>query len=64
MTLHEESQRLQRMCRELKKRDHLTTFLRRAHDAAYDLYTRAQGDDDFAEALDPPRILGTVEQRT
>lgn len=58
VTLHEESQRLQRMCRELKKRDHLTAFLRRAHDAAHDLFTRAHGSDDFAEALDPPRISG------
>lgn len=56
--LHEESLRLQRMCRELKKRDHLSTFLRRAHDAAIDAYTRALGDDEFGEALDPPPILG------
>ena len=56
--LHEESLRLQRMCRDLKKRDHLSTFLRRAHDAALDAYTRALGDDEFGEALDPPPILG------
>jgi hypothetical protein len=57
--LHEESLRLQRMCRDLKKRDHLSTFLRRAHDAALSAYTRALGDDEFGEALDPPPILGT-----
>ena len=57
--LHEESLRLQRMCRELKKRDHLSTFLRRAHDAALSAYTRALGDDEFGEALDPPPSLGT-----
>lgn len=56
--LHEESLRLQRMCRELKKRDHLSTFLRRAHDVALSAYTRALGDDEFGEALDPPPILG------
>lgn len=56
--LHEESLRLQRMCRDLKKRDHLSTFLRRAHDAALSAYTRALGDDEFGEALDPPPILG------
>lgn len=56
--LHEESLRLQRMCRDLKKRDHLSTFLRRAHDAALDAYTRALGDDEFGQALDPPPILG------
>ena len=58
--LHEESLRLQRMCRDLKKRDHLSTFLRRAHDAALSAYTRALGDDEFGEALDPPPILGTL----
>ncbi len=46
------------MCRDLKKRDHLSTFLRRAHDAALSAYTRALGDDEFGEALDPPPILG------
>lgn len=56
--LHDESLRLQRMCRDLKKRDHLSTFLRRAHDAALSAYTRALGDDEFGEALDPPPILG------
>jgi len=56
--LHEESLRLQRMCRELKKRDHLSTFLRRAYDTAMLAYERAQDQDDFAaETLDPPPIL-------
>ena len=56
--VHEESMRLQRMCRELKKRDHLSSFLRAAHEAALTAYTLAQGEDDFGEALDPPPILG------
>ncbi|XP_046646786.1 rhophilin-2-like isoform X1 [Daphnia pulicaria] len=59
--LHEESLRLQRMCRDLKKRDHLSTFLRRAHDAALSAYTRALGDDEFGEALDPPPILASTK---
>lgn len=60
--LHEESLRLQRMCRELKKRDHLSTFLRRAYDTAMLAYERAQDQDDFAaETLDPPPILPSTK---
>ena len=56
--LHEESMRLQRMCRELKKRDNLTSFLRCAHESALAAYTLAHREDDFGDALDPPPILG------
>jgi len=59
--VHEESMRLQRMCRELKKRDHLSSFLRAAHEAALTAYTLAQGEDDFGEALDPPPILASTK---
>jgi len=56
--LHEESMRLQRMCRELKKRDNLTSFLRCAHEAALTAFTAVHREDDFGDALDPPPILG------
>lgn len=46
------------MCRELKKREHLSVFLRKAHQSALNAYTIAKGDDDFGEALDPPPIIG------
>ena len=62
------------MSRELKKRDHLSTFLRRAHASALDAYNAAQihsratsgaaveQEDDFAQALDPPPILGNLKR--
>jgi len=59
--LHEESMRLQRMCRELKKRDNLTSFLRCAHESALAAYTLAHREDDFGDALDPPPILASTK---
>jgi hypothetical protein len=55
--------RLQRMCRELKKRDHLSSFLKSALQSALDACISAHGGEDFGEDLDPPPIVGTHFER-
>lgn len=57
---HDESQRLQRMCRELKGKSSLTRVLKRAQDLTTDVLNKAnEEEDEFGEALDPPSIIGT-----
>ncbi|KAB0805525.1 hypothetical protein PPYR_02495 [Photinus pyralis] len=56
LVLHEECQRLQRMCRELKSKLALTCVLRIAHSEALQSYTANEHEDDFRELLDPPQI--------
>lgn len=56
---HEESQRLHRMCRELKGKAALAGVLKKSHSRALEAYTTAEEEDDFRELLDPPHILGT-----
>jgi len=56
---HEESQRLHRMCRELKGKAALTGVLKKSHSQALEAYTSAEEEDDFQDLLDPPDILGT-----
>jgi len=56
---HEESQRLHRMCRELKGKAALAGVLKKSHSQALEAYTSAEEEDDFRELLDPPDILGT-----
>ena len=57
--VHEESQRLQRMCRELKKREHLSSFLFAAHSVALTAYEAALNRNDLlCQSLDPPPIIG------
>lgn len=56
--LHEESQRLQRMCRELKGKHELARLLKRAQDATFEDYNRVGDEGDFRELLDPPHIIG------
>ena len=58
--LHEESQRLQRMCRELKGKQALVKVLRKAQDATMDVYGRSGDEDDLRELLDAPNILGIL----
>lgn len=58
----EESQRQQRMCRELRDKHALQAVLRRAHDHAMDAYAAHEDEDEFRELLDPPRILGECKQ--
>nr|CAD7461342.1 unnamed protein product [Timema tahoe] len=57
LLLHEESQRLHRMCRELRGKAALSGVLKKCHTRALDAYTAAEEEDDFREVLDPPRIL-------
>ncbi|XP_046385024.1 rhophilin-2 [Ischnura elegans] len=58
---HEESERLLRMCRELRGKDALRSVLRAAHDRALDAYAAAEEEDDFREILDPPRICSSTK---
>lgn len=58
--LHEECQRLHRMCRELKGKYALAIVLRNAHKTALHAYTATETEDDFSDLLDPPRIRGKV----
>ncbi|XP_014206839.1 rhophilin-2 isoform X2 [Copidosoma floridanum] len=62
LVLHEESQRLQRMCRELKAKQALVKALRRAQDATLDIYGRSGDDEDIRELLDAPSIIATKFQ--
>lgn len=58
LMLHEECQRLHRMCRELKGKQALTTVLRNAHRLALQAFTSNEHEDDFRDLLDPPEIQG------
>ncbi|XP_012257793.2 rhophilin-2 isoform X3 [Athalia rosae] len=59
--LHEESQRLQRMCRELKGKQALARVLKRSQDATLEDYNRVGDEGDFRELLDPPHILASTK---
>lgn len=56
LVLHEECQRLHRMCRELKGKHALASVLRNAHKTALQAYTTTESEDDFSDLLEPPRI--------
>lgn len=58
---HEESQRLHRMCRELKGKTALAGVLKKSHSRALEAYTSAEEEDDFRELLDPPDILASTK---
>ena len=58
LVLHEESQRLQRMCRELKGKQTLAKVLKKAQDSTLEVYNRAGDEDEYRELLDPPHIIG------
>ena len=58
--LHDESQRLQRMCRELKGKQALTKVLRKAQDATLEVYGRSGDEDNLRELLDAPHIIGNI----
>lgn len=58
LVLHEESQRLQRMCRELKGKHALKGVLTKAQDTTMKDYNAVGDEDDFRELLDPPNIIG------
>ena len=53
--------RVNRMCRELRKKDVLQTVLRAAHDRSLAKYSSVDDEDDFQEVLDPPAILPSTQ---
>lgn len=59
--LHEESQRLQRMCRELKGKQALARVLKIAQITTIEDYNRVGDEGDFRELLDPPHILASTK---
>ncbi|EZA62859.1 Rhophilin-2 [Ooceraea biroi] len=61
LVLHDESQRLQRMCRDLKGKQALARVLKKAHEATLDSYNRFGSEDDFRELLDPPDIIASTK---
>ncbi|KAL2730333.1 rhophilin-2 isoform X3, partial [Vespula maculifrons] len=61
LVLHEESQRLQRMCRELKGKQALAKVLKKGHEATLDMYNKIGDEDDFRELLDPPDIIASTK---
>ncbi|KRT86154.1 PDZ domain-containing protein [Oryctes borbonicus] len=56
LVIHEECQRLHRMCRELKGKQALINVLRTAHRNVLQIYTGIDHEDDFQEVLDPLKI--------
>jgi len=57
LLLHEEALRVNRMCRELRKKDQLTEVLRLARDQTLNKYADIDEEDDFQEIVDPPPVL-------
>ena len=53
--------RVNRMCRELRKKDLLQTVLRSAHDRSLDKYASVDEEDDFQEVLDPPAVAPATQ---
>lgn len=56
LVLHEEGQRLHRMCRELKGKLALISVLRIAHRSSLQVYTAQDAEDDFRDLLDSPQV--------
>ena len=54
---HEEALRVNRMCRELRKKDALQEVLKESHQRALHLYEEVDEEDDFQELLEPPPVL-------
>ncbi|XP_043482253.1 rhophilin-2 isoform X1 [Leptopilina heterotoma] len=61
LVLHEESQRLQRMCRELKGKPTLGRVLKKGQDCTLEIYNRSGDEDDFRDLLDPPHIIASTK---
>ncbi|XP_071053463.1 rhophilin-2 isoform X2 [Onthophagus taurus] len=61
LLLHEECQRLHRMCRELKGKHALINVLRTAHRNILHSYTSQEHENDFREILDPPEIQAATK---
>jgi hypothetical protein len=62
LVLHEECQRLHRMCRELRGKQALAAVLRTAHKTALQAYANNENEDDFSDVLDPAQVQGTAPQ--
>ncbi|XP_031775353.1 rhophilin-2 isoform X3 [Apis florea] len=60
LVLHEESQRLQRMCRDLKAKQALAKVLKRIQESTVEDYNGIKNEDDFRE-LDPPDIIASTK---
>ena len=58
IVLHEETLRLYRMARELKKREVLQHVLRVALAVSGEQYALLEREDDFDEPVEPPAITG------
>lgn len=61
LLLHEEAMRVNRMCRELRKKDVLQDVLRLSHDRSLNKYASIDEEDDFQEVLDPPAIVPSTQ---
>jgi len=57
LLLHEEALRVNRMCRELRKKDQLAEVLRVGRDTTLNKYADIDDEDDFQEVMDPPPVL-------
>ena len=57
LLLHEEALRVNRMCRELGKKDTLAEVLRLSHDRSLNKYADVDDEDDFSEIVEPPPIM-------
>lgn len=61
LLLHEEAMRVNRMCRELRKKNVLQNVLRQTHDRSLNKYAAVDEEDDFQEVLDPPPIAPSTQ---
>lgn len=61
LLLHEESIRVHRLCRQLRKIDMLIETLKSTHDRTLNKYADVEEEDDFQEVLDPPDIQASTK---
>ncbi|XP_059089008.1 rhophilin-2-A-like isoform X2 [Tigriopus californicus] len=61
LLLHEEAMRVNRMCRELRKKGVLQNLLRNTHDRSLNKYASIDEEDDFQEVLDPPPVVPSTQ---
>lgn len=61
LLLHEQSIRVHRLCRQLRKIDMLLETLKLTHDRTLNKYADVEEEDDFQEVLDPPDIQASTK---
>ncbi|XP_018319806.1 rhophilin-2-like isoform X2 [Agrilus planipennis] len=61
LLLHEECQRIQKICRELKGKQALNFVLRNSHNMVLQKYTENEYENDFRDVLDPPNIVASTK---